>query len=164
MKLKLTLLALSGLLVFAGCKKDKDDDATPNNPPQNTNTKELLVGKNWKLTGAKAFLGDSIDVYNTSPYKEQIECAKDDIITFNEDNTYTLNDGGSSCSTAILPESGIWELSADQKTLTTDKGTAKEKVLTFIYVTSSTMKANTNIDVNMGVPISVPVTGTFTAQ
>lgn len=161
MKLKLTLLALSGLLVFAGCKKDKDD-ATPNNPQQNN--KELLVGKNWKLTGAKAFLGDSIDVYNTDPYKAQVECAKDDIITFKNDNTYTLNDGGTACATAILPESGVWELSADQKTLTTDKGTDKEKVLNLILVTSSTLKANTTIEVNMGIPLSVPVTGTFTAQ
>jgi len=163
MKLKLTLLAFCGLLIFAGCKKDKDD-ATPNNPQQDSKTKELLVGKNWKLTGAKAFLGDSIDVYSTSPYKEQIECAKDDIIIFKDDNTYTLNNGGTQCSAAILPESGTWELSADQKTLITDKGTNKEKELNLIYVTSSTLKVNTSFEVNMGAPISVPVTGTFTAQ
>ncbi|GAL83858.1 hypothetical protein MYP_1086 [Sporocytophaga myxococcoides] len=160
MKLKLTLLALSGLLVFAGCKKDKDDDATPSNPPQNTNTKELLVGKNWKLTGAKAFLGDSIDVYNNPLYATYVDCYKDDIITYSEQGTYALNDGDKTCSPA-LQTSGTWELSADQKTLFMDKGTESERTFNITSITSTTLIANTAFDTDFG---PVQAKGTFTAQ
>jgi hypothetical protein len=159
MKLKLTLLALSGLLVFAGCKKDKDD-ATPNNPPQNTNTKELLVGKNWKLTKANT-TSDTTNILTHPTYSFFVGCATDDILTFQEDSTYTLNDGETPCSAAILPESGTWELSQDQKSLITNKGTDKEKTLTIVEVTANKVRVNTEFDYMGGV---LPVEGTFTAQ
>ncbi len=162
MKLKLTLLALSGLLVFAGCKKDKDDDATPNNPQQDSKTKELIVGKNWKLTAAKALIplidADSTDLINTpNPLVTVlVNCIKDDIITYNADGTYTLNNGGTACSPA-LPTSGTWELSADQKTLTTDKGTSNERVLNLISVSETTINATTTYS-------GYTARGSFTAQ
>ncbi|WP_028981290.1 lipocalin family protein [Sporocytophaga myxococcoides] len=161
MKLKLTLLAFCGLLVFAGCKKDKDD-ATPNNPQQDSKTKELIVGKNWKLTAAKALIPiistDTTDIYNsTNPLVTQfVDCIKDDIITYNADGTYTLDPKTTVCSPA-LPTSGTWELSADQKTLTTDKGTDNERVLNLISVSSTTINATTTYS-------GITARGTFTAQ
>ncbi|MCR6637834.1 MAG: lipocalin family protein [Sporocytophaga sp.] len=160
MKFKLTLLALSGLLVFAGCKKDKDDDATPNNPPQNTNTKELLVGKNWKLTKANTTT-DTANILTNPFYSALVGCITDDILTFKDDNTYTLSDGETPCSAAILPESGTWEVSQDQKSLITNKGTDEEKTLTIVEVTASKVRVNTEFEYMGGV---IPVEGTFTAQ
>lgn len=161
MKLKLTLLAFCGLLVFAGCKKDKDD-ATPNNTQQDSKTKELIVGKGWKLTAAKALIPlidtDSTDLINsTNPLvTTYVSCIKDDIITYNENGTYTLNNGGTACDPA-LPASGTWELSADQKTLTTDKGTDNERVLNLLSVSSTTINATTTYS-------GFTARGTFTAQ
>ncbi|MBO9701706.1 MAG: lipocalin family protein [Sporocytophaga sp.] len=160
MKSKLTLLAFCGLLLFVGCKKDKDDDATPNNPPQNTNTKELLVGKNWKLTKAN-LTTDTTNILTNPMYSALVGCVTDDILIFKNDNTYTLSDGGTPCSAALLPPSGTWELSQDQKSIVTNKGTEEEKTLTLAEVTATKVKANTEFEY-MGAVL--PVEGTFTAQ
>jgi hypothetical protein len=159
MKFRLALLALSGLLVIAGCKKDKDDNVTPNDPPQNTNVKEALVGKSWKLTKASLATDTSTNILNDPTYSLLIGCIKDDILTFNEDNTYNLNDGGTKCGAALLPSSGTYEVSQDQKTLTTDKGTNNEKSLKLVEVTDTKIKVDTEFEY-----LGAVVQGTFTAQ
>ena len=96
--MKKTILALSVLgLVFASCKKDKQDQSI-------TPTKENLTGT-YKITAMTVGSnGVSMDVFS-----QQDACSKDDIYHLNADNSYAIEDAGIVCS----PDdnsAGTWSL------------------------------------------------------
>jgi hypothetical protein len=126
------------VLVIAGCDDD-DDELTP---------EQKLVGT-WTITQAEVdmFVGTQsltdflVDVLDFTPVEAAAFVAlfEDDLstdlvgsITFNANNSYTANLGGD-------PGTGVWEISANGSTLTLDKGTADEVVLTVTSLTTTTL-------------------------
>jgi hypothetical protein len=127
---KFALLIIACLTILAACKKD---DADPSK-------KELLCGKNWKMTALTInATGVTIDVF--ALYYE--DCDKDDLVRFNEDGT-TLMDYKVRCDPSDpATETGTWSFNSDQTVLTMD-GDAYN----IVELTGSTLKvtANENID------------------
>ena len=131
------------LVVFAVACGD-DDEGNGNTPPT---TEEMLVGT-WttsttdiSLTVGDKSLGDYLvedlgwsqedaDFY-TAFYEAELESAVDGTLTLNADNTYTSNFDDS-------PDSGTWNLSADESTITLDEG-ADEVQITLNSVTATTL-------------------------
>ncbi|MDI9319005.1 MAG: lipocalin family protein [Phycisphaerales bacterium] len=107
--MKKVIFALSAFLfLFTACKKNDSS-------PTTTYTKvDTLQSGQWKLTSATAFGG----VYDlTSTMKA---CQKDNLYTFNANNTITVDEGATKCATTdVSPRTdGNWNLSADYKQMT----------------------------------------------
>lgn len=127
------LIAISGsFLMVSSCKKDDDDPV---------NKKAILTANSWKLSGmtidpAIDFFGIQIsDIYNGF----MDDCAKDDLMIFNEDGSYTGDEGATKCDPddPQITEEGTWVFNADETQLiTTDADTS----YTFTIVTLSSSK------------------------
>ena len=138
---RLLILSIIALLTFANCK---DDDE----PETNEHEKALAgeTSKDWKITAIKgstknpAYSSISIDIYNNVVYlfnqpvptgsynlPEFPSCAKDNIITFKADKTYTVSEGATPCTSNydFQLTQGTWAFTNNHETLTlTDKSGA----------------------------------------
>lgn len=100
MKKCLTILFACTIL-FNACSKDKTE---PNNNNGNNNQptktpKELIVGA-WKPISM---------MWNGTDHIES--CAKDNIVTYRADGTYTLDQGATKCNpNAVQSQEGTWNL------------------------------------------------------
>ena len=117
---------LSFSIFFSACKKDNDDKS---------NT-ELLVQAGWKPVSIQVDLGTGTFT------NESIEnCAKDDVLKFEANYTYKTT-VGTKCEPSETDETGIWSLSADEKTLTVDGEAATIETLnssTLVIIESETI-------------------------
>ena len=126
------------LLLIAGCSDD-GDELTP---------EQKLVGT-WTFTdneidtfvGTQSLTDFIIDLLDLTPleaaavvaiYENELSSALVGTITFNSDKTYSSTIGGD-------PDTGTWELSANGSTLTLDKGTSDEIVLTVNSLSSTNL-------------------------
>lgn len=122
---KLLTLAVIGLsLSLVSCKKD--DDPTK---------KEMLTGKNWKLTGWT--IDPALPVIGSNFYNQLDACSKDDLTNFATDGKVTFDEGATKCQvSAPQTTTGTWALSTDEKTVsvTSDGETTS---ITIVSLTSS---------------------------
>lgn len=98
---QLVFLTLCLTLFVASCKKDDKTTMTK---------EELLSAKPWKLASSK-----TNGIADVIP-----DCDKDDLITLTTNGIYTYNPGSNKCDPDETPETGIWALSADEKSLILD--------------------------------------------
>jgi hypothetical protein len=143
--LRLPVLIGALFILLAGCSSD---DGTP--APVSD-----LVGGTWTVSnvdlvytvGAQSLKDYLVNVEGYTPAEADFAIAflevllldeLDGTISFNANNTYNSNFGGS-------PDDGTWSLSADGKTLTLDAGTIDEEVVTINSLTSS----NCNLTISM---------------
>lgn len=89
------LCAVSGMLLFTQCKKNKQDT-----PKDAAFSKTFLVGKKWRLTAQTINPGMDdgeghivTDIYATFP-----DCMKDDFIEYFADGTGVQDEGVTKCS------------------------------------------------------------------
>lgn len=103
---KLLTLAVIGLsLSLVSCKKD--DDPTK---------KEMLTGKNWKLTGWT--IDPALPVIGSNFYNQLNACFKDDLTKFSTDGKITFDEGATKCQVSDpQTTTGTWALSTDEKTV-----------------------------------------------
>ena len=103
---KIILLAFSLPFVFAACKKEDDKSNF-----------DLLTDGKWKLTEVNISKNDTLalDYYYTLG-----TCAKDNIYTFNKDNSITSDEGATKCDATVqqITTDGTWLLSNGDKTFT----------------------------------------------
>jgi hypothetical protein len=132
----LSLFFLAFVLLLAGC--GKDDDPNPN---------DFIIGT-WTVSdvtvdmkvGTKTLVEYFVSMglsqteaqLLASQFSDGFEGDFSGEIEFKKDGTYTSKDGSDT-------NTGKWELSSDGKTLTTDKGTADEMVLTVASHTATKM-------------------------
>lgn len=99
--MKKAILALSMLVVFASCKKDKNDDPV-------TPTKENLTGS-YKITAATLTAGgQTADIFNDNTFFEA--CDRDDVYKLNADLSYDIVDAGVVCNPDNNYTGGSWSL------------------------------------------------------
>ncbi|MCE9539558.1 MAG: lipocalin family protein [Bacteroidetes bacterium] len=115
MKLTNTLVAVCcGLVLFASCKKNENEDT------RSATTKMLENGK-WQLSASTAtvnYMGkdSTIDLYS-----ETDECDKDDFIVFAGDGKATIDEAANKCPDDEQTETAPWVLlSNDTKLAITD--------------------------------------------
>jgi hypothetical protein len=179
---QLSIIAIISVALLGACK---DDDESP------TESKEkLLAGetsKDWKVSGilgsSNEFKGVSIDLYSNKVYvgglevpAEQFgldelpefpECAKDDIITFKSDKTYTVSEGNSLCTGTSMFElsSGKWELIDNGDTLKLTTSSGQEIHYKLVEITENSIVGENEAAFSMdGQNINVIIKTTFTAQ
>lgn len=133
----LSFLYLASILLLASC--GKDDDPNPNDFILGTWTvSDITVDvKVGTKTLVQYFVDQGLSQSEAQELADQFtqgfEGGASAEIEFKKDGTYASKDGSST-------ESGKWEMSADAKTLTIDKGTADESKLTIASHTATTMK------------------------
>lgn len=95
-------MGIAATLTFTSCKKDEELSKT-----------EMLTTGSWIQVGATE---DGQDVWDA----DYEDCEKDDITTFSSDGTFTIDEGATKCnpSDPQISDSGTWELSSDEKTIT----------------------------------------------
>ncbi|MCF8459064.1 MAG: lipocalin family protein [Bacteroidales bacterium] len=127
----LILIAIAGsFLIVSSCKKDDDDPV---------NKKATLTANSWKLSAmtvdpAFPFIGSNI-------YLWLEDCSKDDLMTFNENGTYTNDEGATKCDDADpqIVEQGSWAFNTDETQLImTDSDTTYTN--TIVSLSSSKLK------------------------
>lgn len=127
---RIALMLLACMTLLAACKKD---DADPSK-------KELLCGKNWKMTAFTInSAGITMDLF--SLYFE--DCDKDDLIKFNQDGT-AVTDYKVRCDPSDpQTETDNWSFNTDETILTVD-----DEAYNIVELSSSTLKitANQNFD------------------
>jgi hypothetical protein len=118
-------LALGISASFVSCSKDDDKSAT-----------ELLIQAGWKPVSIQADLGTGTFV--NQPLED---CAKDDVLKFNADQTYKTTIGTNKCDPSETDVTGPWSLSADEKTITVDGDASQIETLngsTLVIIESET--------------------------
>lgn len=88
-------------VTLTSCKK--------NNEPVKSK-KEILTSKQWKLSSYKDN-GTAIAL---------LDCEKDNVLSLASNGTYTTNPGAYKCDVDETIETGIWSLSADEKSIIVD--------------------------------------------
>lgn len=76
-----------------------------------TSGQQIMYSRNWKLLSR---MHTSV----TPAVEDMKDCEKDNIFTWREDSTYTVNFGASACTFDGFNVFDRWELSEDEKTLT----------------------------------------------
>ncbi|MEO8769079.1 MAG: lipocalin family protein [Ferruginibacter sp.] len=100
----LILILIAGSFLMLSCKKDRRY--------ADTTTLPLLENKNWKLTA-------KLDIfYNQDIYPDIDTCKRDDLYTFNEDGSLTVNNNHTKCNTTESQVfGGNWTYNSDIKEL-----------------------------------------------
>jgi len=111
---KMIFIVLSAFVLFS-CSKDKDEDSS-------CATNTASISGPYKITAM---------TYKESPSSAEMDylniildeaCRRDDIYTFNTNDTYQIADAGSVCSPAG-DENGTWSLSGNTMTIDGDPAT-----------------------------------------
>lgn len=135
MKKLFLLCIVASLLVVSACKKDSEPTK-----------KELLTGKNWKLTAYTVDpsfpivddLGNII--YTNDFYAQMSDCDTDDLTKYNTDGTAIYDEGPSKCDPAYIQTTpGTWVFSADESVITINFNDSPASY-TILELTSSTLK------------------------
>jgi hypothetical protein len=122
----LSFLILS-ILAITGCKKDDEG----NGPDKSS----LLTAHVWKFS--------SITTSSTDP---DVQLAVNLVAAFMTNGTMTYAAGGTYTITMLgQSDSGTWELSADGKTITVDKGTADETFHTIKTLTADVLEFSESV-------------------
>lgn len=149
---KITLMGI--LLILANCKKDSDPIPMPI---------DLIIG-NWTVStfnltikvGTQSFV-DYLIAQGMTASDAQIYAAEitsdygpgPENINIKKGGMYSYTSQGST-------DTGTWELTADGKTLTLDKGTAAELDFTVTTLSSTNLNLNGNLtDSDSGVTITL---------
>jgi Lipocalin-like domain len=141
--IKLTLLALSAILIFSiGCSKD-DKEPTP----------AELLSKAWIQTDFLVTISGVTESVFDSEYEI---CDQDNVYNFKSDGTFTVTEGTSKCDPADLDEvsSGTWTLLENGKKISIDTIDEDPQILDIEELTNSSMKVSI-IDNSAGLPIKV---------
>lgn len=130
----LFLVMMALVILVPSCKKDS----------QAPSKKELLSGKNWKLTAwttdpAQDWDGNGTMVTNI--YAQLPEHFKDDIYHFTVDGKYTFEEGASKAKTTDpqIWETGTWTLSSDESNIATISNSSTQSYK-LIELTSTSLK------------------------
>ncbi len=114
---KLLFILLAGVITLMSCEKDDPKSRT-----------ELLCEVPWLLSSSKvnpAIYIEEIETSVTDFYaiyeSVGLQCVLDDIWNFNENGTYTKEEGETKCdpSDPVVFETGNWAFNADETILTT---------------------------------------------
>ncbi|HRP54473.1 DUF5004 domain-containing protein [Agriterribacter sp.] len=120
-------LLLFSALVFASCKKEKDEEPAPP-------TKKELLSNKWKVADVKNAGGTSVIDFPVS----QIVCLKDNIFTLKTDDTYTIDEGAEVCDPSTA-QSGTWKLTDNETKIEFAQTTGDPLILTLIDVNATTL-------------------------
>ncbi len=106
--MKKLILLLSVITIFYSCEKNKTE-TTPKT------VEELIAGGSWKITKEEIKLGPA-------PFIDDIDdCQKDDLLSFKENGTYSLDAGKVKCyEDEMQIETGEWTLTSDNKNIIID--------------------------------------------
>lgn len=108
-KTLLACLAIASLSLISCTKEEQEDVTFPI-------TKENAAGT-YTITSMMATVNGSAE---SSVFESAFEeCQRDDSYTLSINGSYTINDEGTQCSNARVPQAGTWELK-DSKTITID--------------------------------------------
>ncbi len=122
------LLLLFSALVFASCKKDKDEEPAPP-------TKKELLSNKWKVADVKNASGTSV-IGLPLP---QIMCLKDNIFTLKTDDTYTIDEGAVVCEPSTA-QSGTWRLTSNDAKIQFTPATGDPLTFDLIDVNTTTLQ------------------------
>lgn len=106
----MALCAVSGMLLFSQCKKDKKDS------PEDPSFKEFLIGKKWQLSAytANPGIADEEGHVVTDIYAVLPACIKDDFTEYFADGTAAEDEGPTKCAPANPQRRTFnWTLKAD---------------------------------------------------
>jgi hypothetical protein len=121
-------LLLFSALVFASCKKDKDEEPAPP-------TKKELLSNKWKVADVKNASGTSV-IGLPLP---QIMCLKDNIFTLKTDDTYTIDEGAVVCEPSTA-QSGTWQLTGNDTKIQFTPSTGDPLTFDLIDVNTTTLQ------------------------
>jgi hypothetical protein len=141
---KLMTALCAGILLFAACKKDKDD--SNNTTPTVTKTKkDYLTDGKWQFTSfsAVARIVDSsmgLDTTITeSEFGNSEPCDKDDFMTFGTNGKVYVDEGATKCdpSDVQVDSTSTWSLNSDFTKLTIQDVGSDPQVFDVTELTSS---------------------------
>ena len=99
------------LIVGTSCKKDKNN--------QTCDLSNASMAGSYKVTGLTTQLGNG----GPEDSFDEIEaCSKDDIITYRDNNSYSVNDAGTPCDRPS-PYTGSWSLNGTTFSIMNTDGT-----------------------------------------
>ena len=98
-KIYLALFVFVLMMSVSSCKKD--ESTTANVLSTQEKNREMIIGVSWKISSHKAY-GASV----------MQDCEKDDIYTFNDDGSFSLNVGSLICN-GETNASGSWIIYPD---------------------------------------------------
>lgn len=140
---KITLMGI--LLILANCKKDSDPIPTPS---------DLIIG-NWTVStfnltikvGPQSFV-DYLIAQGLTASAAQLYVSEfiSDYYTSGPENINIMKGGTYSYTRQGLTGTGMWELTADGKTLTLDKGTVAELDFTVTTLSSTNLNLAGDLD------------------
>lgn len=136
-------LLLFSALVFASCKKDKDEEPAPP-------TKKELLSNKWKVADVQDAGGTS---YINFPV-DQIKCLTDNIFTLREDNTYNIDEGSKVCDPSTA-QSGTWKLTDNDTKIEFTQAAGDPLVVNLVDVNTTTLKISYELT-------DIPLPGTYT--
>lgn len=170
------------LSTLSSCKKDDNEEPT-------VSKETLLAGsasKSWKITAIKGSSANEtykhmlIDVYNDKvtwgPLEYSLaefgipafpDCAKDNIIVFKIDSTYSVNEGSTICTDTYEFDltSGTWSISSNGEKLLLDDASGTDVEFKITELTEQKMEGETDGDLHYeGQHIDYTVKTTFSAQ
>jgi hypothetical protein len=136
----LPMLLFLGVLAFSSCNDDDEEEE-----PAPTRS-ELLVNKNWSVTGLT--VEPAIDIDNNGTQENNLipflaPCFLDDFFRYNSNGTYTGEEGASKCdpNDPQVFESGTWLWNSDQTRLVMNfSGGSRDVLVTSI--TAGELKYN----------------------
>ena len=143
----LTISAISLVLfafVISGCKKDKKETPTPT--PALTKT-QMITAKPWKVTAvtvSPAIDWDGQGTMVTDIYSQMDACEKDDLVKFNTNGSYTLEEGTSVCVTGDpqVYETGTWAFNSNETALTITPSGSTVYSYDIVSLSSTTLTYN----------------------
>ena len=131
-KYSFIIMLFTVLTVFSSCKKDNET------VPAKSKT-ELLAGvssKTWKIANYQV----SYSGVTTSLFNWLEDCSQDDITILYANKNFEEKEGNTKCETHDLIDSGTWNLSSDETTLTMSYQDGYTEVGKIIELSASTLK------------------------
>ena len=139
--------------ILEACKKEATEDVNPikintySLPTEEDVFNTFLHDNDFKTWGSGIFYLSGVGVQ---------DCRNDDKITLNQNGTYIYNNGAISCGSDVQSQSGIWEASFSNSTITFDQGSSYEYTATIASLTETNFVAK-------GTWSTLSITGTYTA-
>lgn len=118
LQLSAVCLMLGTALLFSACKKDEktEEPATPTTTKSNT---EKILGKPYKVTA----LSLTFPLGNIDMYSQLKDCEKDNLLTFEQPNLYTENEGATKCdSMSNQTRTGTWQWKSNETEMSVTAG------------------------------------------
>ena len=106
--MKKYLLLAGSLLALSACSKK--DDVAPG-------LQGLLTAKPWRISAYTTTITNAGVATTKDSYANMPACSQDNVFTFKNDHTLTVDEGATQCSPATAPDSFAWSFSNDQTQL-----------------------------------------------